>query len=98
MIFGIKIGVGVSKTLPMKKHTKIYMDYFGYDISDFIPCEVCGAKCQDVHHVDIKGMGGSHLQDRIDNLIGLCRLDHERAHGTESKYYKELFKEIISKR
>jgi len=82
----------------MKTHTKIYMDYFGFDVSDFIPCEVCGAKCQDVHHVESRGMGGSHLQDRIDNLIGLCRLDHERAHGTESKYYKELFKEIISRR
>ena len=82
----------------MIKYKRIYLKHFGYNTSDFIACEYCGAPSVHIHHVDIKGMGGSHLQDRIDNLIGLCRLDHERAHGTESKYYKELFKEIISKR
>lgn len=25
----------------MQKHTKIYMDYFGYTIADFISCEIC---------------------------------------------------------
>jgi hypothetical protein len=31
----------------MKPHTKIYMNHFGYDISDFIPCEVCGKTAVD---------------------------------------------------
>lgn len=33
----------------LKKHTKIYLDYFDYDVSDFIPCEVLfqeGGGCQ----------------------------------------------------
>ena len=34
----------------MKKHTKIYMDYFNFTIADFIPCEVCESKAVDIHH------------------------------------------------
>ena len=33
----------------MKNYTKIYLDYFGYGIEDFIPCEVCGQKAVDIH-------------------------------------------------
>lgn len=64
----------------MKKHTKIYMDFFGYDISDFIPCEICGANAVDVHHIDARGMGGDPTgeKDHIGNLQALCREDHEQ--------------------
>jgi hypothetical protein len=31
----------------MKKHTMTYLNHFGYDISDFIPCEVCGKTAVD---------------------------------------------------
>ena len=54
------------------------MKFFGYTIADFIPCEMCGAKCTDVHHIDCKGMGGSKLKDFIENLMGLCRTCHEK--------------------
>jgi hypothetical protein len=27
----------------MKKHTKVYLDYFGLDASDFLSCEICWA-------------------------------------------------------
>ncbi len=71
----------------MRKHTKIYFDYFGYGIDDVIICEFCGKnKAVDIHHIDNKGMGGSKTKDKIENLIALCRDCHDKAH-----------KEIISK-
>jgi len=60
----------------MKKHVKIYMDHFGYGIDDFIPCEVCGAKAVDIHHIEARGMGGSDEADHIDNLMAVCRGCH----------------------
>jgi hypothetical protein len=60
----------------MKKHVKIYMDHFGYGIDDFIPCEVCGAKAVDIHHIEARGMGGSEEADHIDNLMAVCRGCH----------------------
>lgn len=42
----------------MKKHVKIYMDYFGYTIADFIPCEKCKSKAVDIHHIEPRGIGG----------------------------------------
>lgn len=62
----------------MKNHVKVYMDFFGYDVSDFIPCEVCGAKAVDCHHIDARGMGSSKDKDHPINLIALCREDHIR--------------------
>lgn len=59
----------------MKKHTKIYLDYFNYDVSDFVPCETCGSKAVDIHHIDARGMGGSE-KDNINNLMALCRECH----------------------
>lgn len=61
----------------MKPHTKIYMNHFGYDTSDFIPCEVCGKIAQDLHHIKARGMGGSKLRDNIENIMALCRTCHE---------------------
>ena len=59
----------------MKKHTKIYFNHFGYDFSDFVPCETCGSKAVDIHHIDARGMGGSE-KDNINNLMALCRKCH----------------------
>jgi hypothetical protein len=60
----------------MKNHTKIYLDYFGYDTSDFIPCEVCEARATDIHHIEARGMGGRTSKDNIFNLMALCRPCH----------------------
>lgn len=60
----------------MKNHTRIYMDYFGYVMDDFIPCEVCSNKAVDVHHIKARGMGGSKSVDTIDNLMAVCRQCH----------------------
>ena len=64
-----------------KKHTKIYLDYFGYGEQDFIPCERCGVKSVDIHHIKSRGMGGSKECDYIENLQALCRNCHDCAHN-----------------
>lgn len=63
----------------MKKHTKIYFDFFGYDIPEDAVCEICGNPAVDVHHIDARGMGGdpNGTKDVIENLMGLCRKDHD---------------------
>ena len=76
----------------MKKHTKIYFDYFGYDKTDFIACEVCGSKSVDIHHLDAKGMGGSKLKDYIENLIAVCRDCHIKCH--DNKEFNNNAKQI----
>lgn len=60
----------------MRKHTKIYLDYFGYVKDDFMCCEVCGGRMVDIHHISARGMGGSNDKDKIENLMGLCRSCH----------------------
>ena len=52
------------------------MTFFKYDVSDFIPCEVCGARATDIHHIEARGMGGTSLKDDINNLMALCRKCH----------------------
>lgn len=60
----------------MKKHIKIYLKHFDYDTDEFIPCEVCGSKAVDIHHIKARGMGGSDDKDTIENLMALCRMCH----------------------
>jgi len=60
----------------MKKHTKLYLDHFGYGEYDFIPCELCGSRAVDIHHIDCRGMGGGKTKDKIENLMALCRACH----------------------
>ena len=74
----------------MKKHTMTYFNHFGYDISDFIPCEVCGKTAVDIHHIEARGIGGSKEADNIENLMALCREDHLK-YG-DKKQYKEFLK------
>ena len=62
----------------MKAHTKIYFKFFGFTGEDFIPCECCGNKAVDIHHIDARGMGGdpTKSKDVIENLQALCRQCH----------------------
>lgn len=60
----------------MKSHTKLYLNSFRYDVSDFIPCEVCQAKAVDIHHIRSRKMGGTKKADTIENLMALCRSCH----------------------
>ena len=69
----------------MKKHTKVYLDFFNYGEQDFIPCEMeCGDRAVDVHHLQSRGMGGSKNKDYIENLMGLCRDCHIKAESDSS--------------
>ncbi len=62
----------------MLKHKKIYLNYFGYGQDDFVPCENCGNRAVDIHHIKPKSqLGGNN----IDNLCALCRLCHNAAHA-----------------
>jgi hypothetical protein len=81
----------------MKKHTKIYFEHYGYDISDFIACEICGAKAVDIHHIDARGMGGTN-KDNINNLMALCRVCHlYYGDKKEFKDYLKSIKKIVKK-
>jgi len=79
----------------MKKHTKIYMDHFDYGIEDFIPCEICGKRAVDIHHIEARGMGGSKSADEIENLMALCRICHTE-YG-DIKDLKDMLKQIHKK-
>ena len=65
----------------MIKYKQVYIDYFDYCVQDFIPCEVCGARSVDIHHLTPKGMGGSKTKDHIENLIAVCRSCHNKCHS-----------------
>lgn len=75
----------------MRKHTKLYLDYFGYVKDDFLCCEICGGRMVDIHHIDCRGMGGSKNKDEITNLIGLCR-EHHVEYG-DKKQHIDFLKE-----
>lgn len=79
----------------MKKYTKTYLDYFGYDVSDFVPCEVCGMQAVDIHHIEARSVAKSKEND-ITNLMAMCRKDHIK-YG-DKKQYKDFLKEIHNKR
>jgi hypothetical protein len=76
----------------LKKHTKLYLTYFGFDESDFIPCEVCGCEAVDIHHIECRGMGGTKEADKIENLQALCRDCHIK-YG-DKKQFKDYLKEV----
>lgn len=78
----------------MKKHTKLYLDYFGYDISSWIECEMpdCHQQAVDINHIECRGMGGSKKKDYIENLMAVCRGCHVK-YG-DKKEHIEYLKEI----
>ena len=69
----------------MKKHTKVYMDFFDYGEQDFVMCEMCQQdRAIDIHHLNPRAMGGSKSKDYIENLMGLCRDCHNKAESDSS--------------
>ena len=65
----------------MQNHTKVYMNFFGHDISDTILCEMCAALAVDIHHIEKRN---KTKNDYIENLIALCRDCHINAEGDKS--------------
>jgi len=77
----------------MASYKKKYLKCFGYGEQDFIPCENCSSRSVDVHHLKFRSLGGT---DVIDNLMGLCRECHDKAHNDPE--YNEYLKHIHHKR
>lgn len=59
-------------------YKKVYLKHFGYGEQDFIPCEVCGSACSDIHHINYRSRGGDN---NITNLMAICRYHHDLAHA-----------------
>lgn len=81
----------------MQKHTTNYFKAFSieYDLStgwhDYIECEMCSAPGVDLHHINNR-IKGVKILDRVDNIICLCRVCHEKAHANKYGYSKECLK------
>lgn len=85
----------------MEKHVSNYMKAFGYDESSFIPCELCGAKATDIHHVQPRSKFGSKRkeeQDELENLIALCRICHEFAHSGKRNFKMRIVEAVRNRR
>lgn len=57
-------------------HTAIYLAAFGYGDTDYVPSELSGVPCVDVHHIQNRGLGSTKTEDRVENLMGLSREEH----------------------
>lgn len=82
----------------MQKYTKNYLEYFGYTVADFIPCECCGSQSHDFHHIVPRskfGKNNKEEQDRVENVMALCRLCHVR-YG-QNKRYNDFLQELHNK-
>jgi len=74
----------------MKKYTKVYFDFFGLTIADFVSCEICGTKSTEIHHI----LNRSHrkdLENEITNLMAVCRSCHVE-YGDKKQYIEYLQK------
>lgn len=72
----------------MIKYKKVYIDYYGYDVGDYIPCENCTKPSVDIHHLKFKSQGG---KDIIENLAAVCRECHNKCH--DSRGFNEEVKQ-----
>jgi 5-methylcytosine-specific restriction endonuclease McrA len=81
--------VCLTKRRTVQKHTKVYLNAFGYSTADFIACEACGKKAVDVHHLNGRGPG----KDVPENLMALCLDCHDKIHSRSGgKAFNELCK------
>jgi len=63
----------------MRYHTKVYMDFFNHAEQGYIPCELCGSKAVDIHHLTKQSkFGNKKEKDFIENLMALCRDCHNK--------------------
>lgn len=74
----------------MQPYVKLYMTSLDYVIDDFVPSELSGHRCVDVHHIEARGMGGTGDYDRIENLMGLTRSEHIK-YGDKEQYMVFLY-------
>ncbi len=86
----------------MLNHVRVYLDHFGYDGYSYMPCEVCTAPANQVHHIVYRSKFGKKTkdqQDKIENLMGLCFSCHEKAHNEiyTQEYLQELHNAFMGK-
>ena len=87
----------------MKKHVKVYLDYFNYGIDDKIPCEYCGAIAVDIAHITARSKFGSKRADEKDdivNLVALCRhchYEYDFENGIEKEELIEIHQRNLTK-
>ena len=78
----------------MKKHVKVFLDFWDLGEQDFIVCLGCEkAQATDVHHLERRGMGGSKKKDVPDNLAPLWRPCHTLA-DTNKQFNKEISEKL----
>jgi 5-methylcytosine-specific restriction endonuclease McrA len=79
----------------VKKYTQVYVNHFNYTTSCFIPCEVCGRKAVDIHHIEARSKR-KDLENDISNLQALCRECHIKF--GDKKEFKDYLKEVHNNR
>ena len=72
----------------MQAYTRLYLDYFNYGIDDFIPCEICFNRANDIHHIKSRSKR-KDLLNNITNTMALCRKCHD-IYGDKKQYYDFL--------
>jgi hypothetical protein len=73
----------------MKQYVKTYLTYFGYDVSDWIPCECgCGKQATEIHHLVPKSISKAKI-NLIDNVCAVSRECHIKA-DADRKFNEEL--------
>lgn len=86
----------------MSKHIDVYRKAFniGEQDRDSVLCEVCSSPQCQIHHIEMKGMGGNPELNYIENLIALCKNCHDIAHGkiTGKELTREQLFDIIAER
>ena len=80
----------------MKKYTRLYLDFFGFQIPEDCVCEIpdCNLPAVDINHINARGMGGNPKgdKDQIENLMAMCR-NHHNKFG-DSPQHKPMMVEV----
>lgn len=74
----------------MQKHTELLLNhiYHHWGPSDFFPCEVCGNRATETHHIFRRGKYGDSA-NIVENLMMVCRTCHE-SYGDKTEYMMYL--------
>lgn len=73
-----------------------YMDYFDLSHDEYVPCEICGARGIQVHHISYRSHHGKKTlkeQENITNLMMVCYKCHKDIHD-HNKYRRIDLQEI----
>lgn len=75
--------------LRMKRQEKMTVEEYHNEFPD---CAICNNPETVVHHILLKGIGGSKVRDVKNNWVTLCNNCHLRAHGLR---HPKLSKETL---